>query len=185
MALRNGIKEGRTVVSRKGHSEFLNLRANLNAGPGDVVKLKRAGAVDLEIAWSAVDETSGIIEVVQNGKVVASKRGVVHPDIPVILKTEVEFTSSGWVCARRMDADGHVTHTAPLYVSLDNKPIRASAEDASFFVAWIDNILKNIRPGQPWERYFTKEPELVRQRYLKARSIYQQIEKEALENAKR
>ena len=38
-----GIKNGRTVVTTNGHAEFLNLKINAKASPGDVIKLKGKG----------------------------------------------------------------------------------------------------------------------------------------------
>jgi hypothetical protein len=175
----DGIKAGRTVVSRQGHTEFLDLQAADQYGPGDIINMKRKGVVDLEVTWTSTAETPGTIELVKNGVVVARQSNTVTPDAPVILHTELMFDASGWVCARRMDATGHVTHTAPLYVRVNDKPIRASAEDARYFVAWIDNILKNIAPGGPWSRYFTVDRDNVRLRYEKARDIYKKIAQEA------
>jgi hypothetical protein len=56
--------------------------------------------------------------------------------------------------------------------------VRANAGDAKFFIAWIDNILKQTEPGGPWNIYFTKEVETIKERYIKAKTVYQQILKE-------
>jgi hypothetical protein len=141
--------------------------------------MKNKGNVAINVTWTAINEEPGIIELVKDGVVVASQSGIVKPGIPVELTSQVSFNASGWVCARRMDETGHVTHTAPLYISVNDKPIRASVEDARFFVAWIDNILQNTAPGGPWDKYFTTDKETVRKRYLKAREIYETIAKEA------
>ena len=44
-----GIAKGRTVVSRNGHNEFLNLTVNDSATPGDEIKLTGAGSVQVTI----------------------------------------------------------------------------------------------------------------------------------------
>jgi hypothetical protein len=119
-----------------------------------------------------------MIELVKDGKVIATSAGVVRPGKPVVFNTQIPFETSGWICARRMSEKGHVTHTAPFYVSVNDKPIRASADDAQFFVNWIDNILRNIAPGGSWSKYF-KEPEVIKQRYLKAKNIYEAIARDA------
>jgi hypothetical protein len=175
----DGIRQGRTVVSRKGNAEFLDMKIESKYDPGDRVKIKRGSSVNVSVTWSAINETPGTIELIMNGKVIARHPGAVKPGHPVVFTTQVPFQASGWICARRMGEKGHVTHTAPFYVNIDNKPIRASAEDATFFASWIDNILRNIAPGQPWNRYFTHDPEVIRQRYLKAKSIYETIAREA------
>ncbi|MEJ1241938.1 CehA/McbA family metallohydrolase [Chryseolinea sp. T2] len=175
----DGIRAGRTVVSRRGNAEFLDLQVNSQFGPGDVIALRKSGYVELDVAWSSTEQTPGVIEIVRNGVVVSRREAIVQPGVPAQMKASVGFDKSGWLCARRMDETGHVTHTAPVYVSVSNKPVRASAEDARYFVSWIDNILKNTEPGGPWARYFTKDQQTVRDRYIKARNIYDKISKEA------
>jgi O-glycosyl hydrolase len=174
-----GIKKGRTVVSRDGHNEFLELKVNGRYGPGDVVPLKKKDAVTIEVKWTDTRTSAGRIELVSNGKVVSVKEGTATPGSPLILKFSKTFSQSGWVCARRMDENGHVSHTAPVYVLLGNKPVRASAADAQYFIDWIDNILKNITPGGIWSKYYTHDPDSVRGRYLKARDIYARVRREA------
>jgi hypothetical protein len=79
-----------------------------------------------------------------------------------------------------MDEDGHQTHTAPIYVTVNNKPVRASTEDAQYFVDWIDNLIDKTSPGNEWNHYFTHDLEEVQNRYRKARDIYKKIAQEAL-----
>ena len=176
-----GIKKGNTVVSRNGHNEFLELTVNGKLNPGDELKLKNKGTVGVEVKWTANKELTGRIELVCNGKVVATQAGSVKPGTPVILLAKQPFTQSGWLCARRMDDKGHQSHTAPVYISVNNKPIRASVEDAQYFVKWIDNILTNIAPGGSWSKYYTHDLDQVQDRYKKARDIYSNI---ALESQK-
>jgi O-glycosyl hydrolase len=173
-----GIKDGRTVVSRNGHNEFIEMKVNGKHSPGDEIQLKNKGSVTVEVKWTAVKEFTGKIELVSNGKVIASQAGTAKPGKPVLFKTTAAFTKSGWICARRMDDKGHQLHTAAVFVIVNNKPVRANAGDAKFFIAWIDNILKQTEPGGPWNIYFTKEVETIKERYIKAKTVYQQILKE-------
>ncbi len=177
-----GIKSGRTVVSTNGHNEFLDLKVNGNACPGDEIKINRKGKIKIDAAWSSVSEQKGRIEIICNGKLAASITGNAGPDAPLHLRTSLTITESSWICARRMDETGHRSHTSPVYVSFRNNPVRASADDARFFVAWIDNILKKIEPGGPWNRFFTSSLNVARERYLKAREIYEMIASEASVN---
>jgi hypothetical protein len=78
-----------------------------------------------------------------------------------------------------MDDKGHRSHTAPVYVSLKNAPVRASADDARYFITWIDKTIANTSPGGPWNKYFTHDLDVVQNRYLQARAIYEQIAMEA------
>jgi len=177
-----GIKNGRTVVTTNGHVEFLDLKVNGEASPGDEIKLKDKGTINIEVKWTSIKELTGRIELVCNGKVVAVQEGTAKPGEPVILKTSQTLKQSSWICARRMDNKGHQSHTAPVYITVKNAPIRASAEDAQYFVRWIDNILVNIATGGPWNHYFTHDLDVVQKRYRQARAVYEKI---ALETIKR
>lgn len=180
-----GIKNGRTVVSLNGHNEFLDMKVNGKFTPGDEVKLAGKGTVTVRVDWTTAKEITGKIELVSNGKVVTKKEGTASPGKPLTLEASVDYPASGWICARRMDEKGHQSHTAPVYVSVKDKPVRASEEDAMFFVNWIDNILDNIKPGGPWNRYFTVNSDVAKDRYAKAKKIYAKIAKQARANQKR
>jgi O-glycosyl hydrolase len=176
-----GIAKGKTVVSRNAHNEFLEFVVNGKLIPGDEIRLKEKGIVQAEIKWSAVQELTGRVELVRNGKVVASKTGTVISGTPFILQTTQEFTKSGWLCARRMSEKGHQVHTAAVFVMVDDAPVRASAKDAQFFVKWIDNILEKIALGGVWNQYFTHDLNVVQDRYRKAKDIFLKIAEEAQE----
>ena len=174
-----GIKNGRTVITTNGHKEFLNLKINKSFTPGDEIVMKKNGTVGVKVIWTSISDLSGTIEVICNGKVVARKDGNATPGKPVTLNSDVPISESSWICARRMDKLGHQSHTAPVYVTVANKPVRASAADAEYFIHWIDNILVNIDNQGPWNPYFTEDIETVRARYIKARNIYRNIAFEA------
>jgi len=176
-----GIKAGRTVVSRNGHDEFLSMKVNDKFIPGDEIKCKKNGKVSVQITWTAAEALTGRIELVSNGNVIATMQGSAKPGEPLVFNTTASFTKSSWLCARRMDEQGHETHTAPVYITVNKKPVRASAEDARFFIAWIDNILQNIKPGGKWNKYFPNDIATVTERYMKAKNVYEQILKESAE----
>jgi hypothetical protein len=174
-----GIRNGKTVVARNGHLEFIDLKVNGQYQPGDDIKIKNKGKVSVEVKWTSIKALTGRIELVYNGKVVASQEGTAKPGEPIILNANQEFTKSGWLCARRMDNNGHQTHTAPVYVTVNNAPVRASAEDAMYFVRWIDNILEKTSPGGEWNQYFTHDLDIIQGRYKKAKEIYLNVAEEA------
>ncbi len=174
-----GIKNGRTVVTTNGHIEFLDLKINGSSTPGDEIKVKKGDRVRVNTVWTSKSEMNGYIEIVCNGRVVARQDGYVKPGEPVILNAEIPITESSWICARRMDNRGHQSHTAPVYISIGKNPVRASADDAEYLVKWIDNILANIEKDGPWSKYFTRDIEKVKARYIKARNIYKNIAAEA------
>jgi hypothetical protein len=170
----DGIKNGKTVVSRDGNNEFLEMSVNNTYSPGDEINLREGKAVEIKVKWTSLKQADGTIELVSNGKVIASQKAHCVPGKPVVFKVSQEFAKSGWICARRMDATEHITHTAAVYIKINDQPVRASAADAKFFVRWIDNILNNIEPAGKWNKYFTDLP-TVKQRYEKAKKIYSDI----------
>ncbi len=181
----DGIKKGRTVVCTDSHTEFIDLKINGDAGPGDVIQSDRPVKICADAVWSTSIEKKGRIEIVCNGKVVGSLEGSAEPGHPLHYSTNLEIPESSWVCARRMDENGHRSHTSPVYVTVKHKPVRASAEDARFFIAWIDNILARIEPGGTWNSYFQNDLSTVRNRYLKARAVYEKIADESTINRKK
>lgn len=190
----DGIQQGRTVVSRNGHEEFLDLQVNGDATPGDEIALSGGDSIPVDVIWTATQTiTGGRIELVHDGIVVASEQATVTPTTPVTLTAIVDFANSGWLAARRMDAAGeHRLQTGAVFVIVDGKPVRVSADDANFYVQWMDNLLTRTSPGGAWASYFTDEfssdnptcpPEGCRAaaqaRYSQAKAIYQQIALEA------
>ncbi|MEP7143733.1 MAG: CehA/McbA family metallohydrolase [Ferruginibacter sp.] len=176
-----GIGYGKTVVSRNGHNEFIEMKVNGKYSPGDEIRINGKGTIGIEVKWTSIKELAGRIELVSNGKVLAVKTCTSTPGKPVIFRANEAFKKSGWICARRMDAKGHQLHTAAVFVTVNNKPVRASSDDAKFFIDWIDNILKQTAPGGAWNKYFTTGKETVKARYIKARTVYQEILKECEE----
>ncbi|HLO60888.1 MAG TPA: CehA/McbA family metallohydrolase [Bacteroidales bacterium] len=175
----HGIKNGRTVVTTNGHKEFLDLNVGDSATPGDEIHLNSEKNLQVKVTWTSVENQNGSIELVCNGKIVARQNASAGPGNPAILTADLPVDQSSWICARRMNEKGHQSHTAPVYITVGNKPVRASAGDAEYFVAWIDNISKNIRDGGPWRKYFREDIEVVRARYKKAEDIYRKIAFEA------
>jgi hypothetical protein len=175
-----GIAEGRTVVSRNAHNEFLNLRVDESAQPGDEIRLEGNGRVRVRVEWRSLQNNIGRIEVVQNGSVVASQTAEVTPGSPAVFETTLDFQQSGWLAARRMDwQKGHQTHTGAVFVIVKGQPIRASASDAEFFVKWIDYLFQQTSPGGGWNGFFPHNLEAAQARYREARAIYERIVSEA------
>ncbi|MFI5192819.1 MAG: CehA/McbA family metallohydrolase [Chitinophagales bacterium] len=174
-----GIKNGRTVVSRNGHNEFIELKVDGNREPGDEIKIKHKKLVRVSVKWTGTKELKGTIELVCNGKVIASQPAFVSPGKPFVFNATQDITESSWICARRMDEKGHESHTAPVYFTVDKKPVRANAEDARYFIDWIDRLLVKTSPGGAWNRYFTHDLDIVQGRYRKAKSIFSKILEES------
>jgi O-glycosyl hydrolase len=174
-----GIRDGKTVITRNGHREFIDLKVNGQYQPGDEIKYEKNGSVEIEVKWTSIENLTGDLEIVYNGKVIASEASTSGPGSPVVLKTKLPISQSGWICARRMDENGHLAHTSPVYVTLNGNPVRASAADANFFVDWIDNLIEKTSPGGPWNQYYANDLKFAQDRYKKAKAIYLNIAKEA------
>jgi hypothetical protein len=187
----DGIARGRTVVSRNAHNEFLDLRVNEMAQPGDEVRLEGKGPLRVRVEWRMLKNPSafpypmvGRIELVQNGFVVASQTAEVTPSSPAAFETTLDFRKSGWLAARRMDwQSGHQTQTGAVFVVVKGQPVRASASDAEFFVKWIDNLIQQSSPGGAWSKFFAKDREAAQARYRKARAIFEDRAREAQNQA--
>ena len=176
----DGIAQGRTVVSRNGHNEFLDLTVNSSSGPGDEIRLGSAGSLPVTITWTANENLTGTIELVKNGSIVASKQASSGPGSPATLTANVDFANSGWLATRRMDSStGHMVHTGAVFVMVNNAPIRASVADAEFYVAWMDNLLTKTATGGVWNSYFPTSLSRAQARYQAAKAVYQQIAREA------
>jgi hypothetical protein len=178
----DGIAAGRTVVSRNGHNEFLDLRVNGSSTPGDTINLAGGGSIPVTIQWTSKQSLTGTIELVRNGEVVASKpQASVAPGLPATLSATVDFSKSGWLAARRMSNGGHEVHTAAVFVTVGKAPVRASAEDALFYVGWTDNLIKKTSSGGAWYSYFKSSAtrNAAQTRYRNAKAIYQQIASES------
>lgn len=176
-----GIRDGRTVISRNGRREFLNLKVNSTNIPGSEIHFPAGGGtVDVSAIWSANTDYSGTIELLKNGVVITNKSASVSSNTTSTLTANVTFTNSGWLAVRRMSGGQHRSHTAAVYVTVDNQPVRASVADALFYVDWMNQLLSRTQPGGAWENYFSGTNKLVaRTRYEAARAVYQQIANEA------
>ncbi len=179
-----GIKDGKTVVSRNAHNEFIDLKVDGKYAPGDEIKFRKKGMVSVEVEWTAVKELAGSLQLICNGEVIATQSGIAKPGEPMLLKVTHEITQSSWICARRKDESGHQTHSSPIYITVNKKPVRASAEDAQYFIHWIDNLLVKTAPGGEWSRYYTTDYDTVHKRYRKAKDVYSNILKEVLAKTK-
>lgn len=175
-----GIKAGRTVVSRTGHNQFLQLTANGGSTPGDEIQMTTPGSVPVTVQWTATEDlTNKTIQLVHNGVVVASKVASVVAGDTNTLSTVVDFTDSGWLCARTMGDAGHELHTAAVFVKVNNREVRASVADARFYIEWMDNLLLNTASDGVWGTYFQTNRVEAQARYQAAKTVFQNIAAEA------
>ena len=117
------------------------------------------------------------LEVVCNGKVVRTLELTGGRD-QLDTQGKLTFTRSGWCLLRAWNEAPHPAvldiypygTTSPVYFTVGERPAR-SAEDAAFFMAWIDRILQSTREHTAWNTQ--AEREQVMRLLTEARAIYE------------
>ena len=161
-----GYKQGRSFAT---NGPMLSFTVN-GEEPGTEIRLAKNGArvrVSARVRTQAPIER---IEVVANGKVVASRdamrRNAVGRDVVVrdaagrdasgsgeiTLDEEIPLEKSSWIALRaygpwhRLVVNDLQTfaHTSPVYVVLDDQPI-ASREDLRFYIDWIEKLIARVK----------------------------------------
>jgi TolB protein len=96
------------------------------------------------------------LEIIQDGEIIHTVEATgAKKEIDVDLEIPVE--GSGWIAARVLGPTQHgamdsylFAHTNPVFVIADEEPIR-SAEDAEFFVRWIDQVIGELQSRDSWD----------------------------------
>jgi hypothetical protein len=200
-----GIKEGRSYVS-DGRSHLIDLRVDDRAigEEGSELNLAAAGPVKVRVKASGLlaeaqtPETESIrsrplhaqpywhverarvgasrkvpVEVVVNG--VAVDRREVEADGSIHdLEFDVPIARSSWVAARVFPS----SHTNPVFVIVDGKPIRASRKSAEWCLKSVDQCWSRKEPA-----IRDSEKEAARAAYDAARDAYRKILSECEEPA--
>jgi hypothetical protein len=198
-----GIKNGRCYVS-DGKSHLMDFSVNgLGVGlKGSEVRLDKPATVEVKARVAALlepkptpaterirksewnvkpywdlercrigDTRKVPVEVVVNGVAVA-RQEVEADGKERAVKFEVPIKSSSWVAVRILPS----SHTNPVFVLVDGKPIRASKKSAEWCLAGIDRCWeqkkKRIRDGERAE---------AEKAYEQAKEVYRKILKESAE----
>jgi len=131
----DGLRRGRSVVTTDW-TERLDLHV-AGAGIGDELRVRSGQA--LEIAIDADLAVTGPLELLVNG------RSVFLASLPTgasSLHTELRLETSAWLSARTARAQ-----TSAVYVLVDERPIRASADDACFLMRYVDQLTGHVQAG--------------------------------------
>ncbi|MDP2984755.1 MAG: PQQ-binding-like beta-propeller repeat protein [Candidatus Latescibacter sp.] len=140
--VRESVK-GRSFVST-GAALFLTVNGEM---PGADLTLKSMNgtakvSVRADARWMGGIKT---VYILVNGETAVSQS--FGGSREAVLSVEIPLTKSSWIAAR---VEGNPVsmfygnaHTAPVYVTVDNKPIR-SRKDALFFVDWIDKHIARL-----------------------------------------
>jgi hypothetical protein len=189
-----GIREGRNYVG-DGRSHLLEFEANgVKMGEkGSELKMEKGGKVNVKVDAAAmlglrpnesirnrpyaskpywhierarIDDTRSVeVEILQNGFPVAKKKILADGTLNE-LKFDIEVSHSSWLAARILPS----SHTNPIFVIVDDKPIRASRRSAEWCLKGVDQCWKNK------ERFIDEdEMEDAKAAYAHARKTYTQI----------
>ena len=168
----DGLQAGRSFVTNGPMVEFSVHGKEL----GQVVALDKPGMVRVQ-AKATSQFPLERVEVLYNGKVVATATPA--KDAPTELNQAIAVERSGWLALRvggpprpETRGDNLFAHTSPVYVSVAGKPA-GSAEDARYFLAWIDTLWNTVQdrdrfPSPKHKAEIEKEVE-------HARAVYRQI----------
>src|SRR5262245_30012005 len=187
-----GVRAGRSYVS-DGFSHLMNFTANgFEAGTsGGELRLERPGAARVSVraacllpenseqagtpsrqqpAWSPeharVRGTREVtVEAVLNGRTVASQ----HLTADGVLRNlafEIPIERSSWIALRILGS----AHTNPIFIRVDDRPIRASKQSAEWCLKGVDQCWSQKMP-----RINPAERERAQRAYDFARNRYRQI----------
>ena len=124
--------------------------------PGAELHLAQGQRVKVEASAVSVAPMEKL-EIVANGKVIASAGAEEH-GTSVSLSEEIALDQSAWLAARiRGPYHRYVVndaflyaHSSPVYCYVDGKKI-SSREDGTFFVNWIDQLIRLVRERGRYE----------------------------------
>jgi cysteine-rich repeat protein len=122
------IKAGRTTTSI-GYGTRLNLRVD-NVRLGGEVRVPAGREVTVTV--ETVEAASAPVQVLVNGVVAATLNAEPGAQVGQVKLT---MDKSAWIVAR----SPHVL-TSPVYVVVDGKPVRASADDTCYLIRYVDHL---------------------------------------------
>ena len=169
----DGIQEGRSYVS-DGTTHLMDFTARTPDGKtlevgdqGSEVRLDKPGQmlITAQVAGYQPGKKSVPVELVVNGQVLNT---VEIPSDGTVQKLAISapIQKSSWVALRVFPS----AHTNPIFVMVDNKPIRASKDSARWCLAGVEQCWKMKE-----KTYAQAEQEQARADYAHARKEFQRI----------
>jgi hypothetical protein len=168
-----GQKAGRSFVSNGPMLELLVNGAEL----GQTIHLSAPRSIKIQAkAWAQYPIEK--LELIYNGRPVIA--GKLDPDrLTGVIDEELRVESSGWIALRAIGRTPpyHIgsnlsAHTSPVYVEVKGHPLD-SADDAQFFLAWIDRLEAALRK----RNRIPAGLDHVEMQLAAARSVYQKLAK--------
>jgi Tol biopolymer transport system component len=178
----DSLKHGRTFAT---NGPLLGFTLG-GKGLGDELRLPAGERKVPFKAWMRAMVPVDHLEVICNGRVVRELKlaGDRKSDLNESIDGEgtIPIAQSGWCLLRASSdrpehpvLDDYVyATTSPIYVSVGGAATK-SAEDAAFFLAWIDRLEATVRSNQDWNR--GEEKTLVLQTLDQARQVYAGLRK--------
>jgi hypothetical protein len=173
-----GIREGRSYVS-DGTSHLMEFVAATTTDPkqtvpvgakGSQVKLDKPATIRLTAKVAArLDGKSVPLEAIVNAYPVAKKEIVADGSLQEI-SLDVPVERSSWVALRLFPS----AHTNPVFVTVGDKPIRASRRSAEWCLRGVDQCWKEKQ-----QFYAQAEQEEAARAYEHAREVYRRLVKES------
>jgi hypothetical protein len=157
-----GLQAGRTFVT---NGPLLSLTV-AGRGPGEDLPLPAPRSLPVHVTLRSIVPVDHL-EIVVNGQVVQSialrgDRTAADTTVPVAV------AASGWLVLRAR-GDGPrepvldlypFASTSPVYVTVQGAPAR-SAEDARFFVRWVDRVTRTVAARTDWNTTVERDSTLA------------------------
>jgi TolB protein len=145
---------------------------------GDGIKLPAGGGTVKFIAWLRSIVPVDHLEIVCNGQVARDLKLKGTQDTTDVSGT-LAIKQSGWCLLRAYaDKDEHpildaypYATTSPIYITVEGSKPNAK-DDAQYFVAWIDRLIRSVDANKDWNT--AQEKERVLKMLSDAKTVYQQ-----------
>jgi hypothetical protein len=154
----DSIRAGRTEVSVGGHDRIDFSLDGVRLGG----ELKASAGTPMQVAIDTNFSEPGQVRIMVNGELTESLMVGAGPQLNQLT---VSVEQSSWITAQST----HV-QTSPIYAIVDEKPIRASAEDASYLARYMDIFIDKVRAG----KFGGLDPADVVPTYRAARDLFKQ-----------
>lgn len=135
------VRVGRTFVTS---GPILELAVDGHE-PGDVIRLRSGGRLEVALRARAAQPVITDLELVVNGRIVAAT-GAAVGSTELTLGETLDIADGAWIAARsRSGSEIHsafatsmAAHTSPVYVEVPDRPLRGSTDDADVVEQIID-----------------------------------------------
>jgi TolB protein len=174
-----GLKAGRTFVS---NGPLVTLSIDGREAGSEIALPAGSHTLKARVALRSIVPVEKL-EIVSNGKVLAtiptSSGGTrANADVPLSVSGSGWYTLRAWsptAAEPVLDIYPFAT-TSPIYVTVGDEPVR-NAEDAAYFVRWIDRVAAAASTHGGWND--AREKDEVLARVAKAKAVFAQRQKEA------